>query len=458
MYDGRGERGSTTMSSVAFILRVAATAVALRAVQEHAAAPLAGPPAATRPAAQAESQQFFEEGSRALDQRHPQRAVELLSEAVIRRPDAAAYVLKLAQAYDAAKRGDAAVALLENYVRSFPDATDARIALAALHTRAGRSPRAEALLAPHEPDLPAAGALALADARRADPVLCDETLRRALERFPNDASLWLARVALAASESRWAGALALLRDAKERCGETPELCFQAARAHFELGQLLGATVTRDVPDGQPGRFHGDLLLIERTREPCTYLCAPRASALYQVRRALDAGRDTPDTHLLHARIWRRIGRPQVAYELLKAREAELTDAPFATPEALEVFAGTALDAGRPAESLRFAQRWAALEPARRDQILRDAYLRQAEAANQRGEEAVYLDFLARAARVAPADAELLLRLADANWSAARGAAARDAYEALLRLAPHHPRRATILERLAQLEASRPDRQ
>lgn len=439
------------MGMVAWLFGISAFAAAGGGAQQSRdAAALA---TTTRPAPVAESESLFLEGSRALAAGDAERGVELLSAAVMRRPESSEYVLRLSEAYVAAGRARAALDLLENYAGHYPGSMDVRVGLAALHVRFGRPSRAEELLAERECDLPPRGVLALAEARRGRSEAADAALERGLARYPRDESLWLARIDLAIGESRWAGALKLVREAEARCGETPEQCFRAARAYFELGELLGAAEKRAVPDGTPGRFHGNVLLVERTGESGEYLCAPRESALYQVRRALDGGRDAPETHLLHARVWRRIGRPRVAYELLRAHESELTVAGALAPEALELLAAAAMESGRPAESLRYSRRWAELEPARREAILRDAYLKQAESANERGEEGVYLDFLARAARTAPTDAGLQLRSADANWDAGRREGAREAYLAVLRLAPRHPRRASILERLAQIEGA-----
>ncbi len=112
-------------------------------------------------------------------------------------------------------------------------------------------------------------------------------------------------------------------------------------------------------------------------------------------------------------------------------------------------------AGELPDYLRFERRRAALHPEERQAILFHACLTAAERYNRAGDGKLYAQWLARAARLRPDDEQTLLRLADAEWTAGQSDEAAQHYRRLLSLAPEHPQRGRILERLASTQSNPP---
>lgn len=251
----------------------------------------------------------------------------------------------------------------------------------------------------------------------------------------------------ALEQGRAALALQLLQRAAPGLREQPAGALRAARAYFQLGVLLGEAEVRTVVDGRTGQFAGDFLLVEPRPGPHRFLCCPRASALYQLRAALDGGLDDPTAHLLHARIWHRLGRPEVALAILRARADVLLNA--AGEDVLDTYSEIALEADALADYLRCAALRAARCPERRHTIMRDACLTLAERYGQRGDETLHIEWLRRAVRHQPDETDLWLRLADAEWAAGRTEEATRHYGRVLQASPGHADRGRILQRLAE---------
>ena len=270
----------------------------------------------------------------------------------------------------------------------------------------------------------------------------EKLLAPLVKQHPQNSRLWLSWIDLALHEQRWTTALARI---KEQSGADPELEYRLAQAYFGLGQVLGKAEIRVIPDGRAGRFVDRWLLVE-PRGPKRFLCCPEDSALYQLRRALDAGLDDPAAYLLHARIWRKLGKPKIGFALLKSREAFLLESP--DPVVLETFAQLALAADAPAEYLHYWRLRSACDADRQEKLLGQGYTTVAEYYAQRGEVALHREFCRRALRLEPDNAELTLRLADAEWSSDRQAQAALLYSRVLELNPRHSARSHILERLA----------
>jgi len=281
-----------------------------------------------------------------------------------------------------------------------------------------------------------------------------QTTRSSQPAAPDEGARRLTEINAALAEQRFALALERIHAAPPPMRETPAFQWRAAQAYFNLGAMLGQSEVRTVPGGRAGRFVDRWLLVELQSEPDRFLCCPPESALYQLRQALDAGLDEPAAHVLHARIWQRLGRPQVGLGILKSRAAILLASP--DDAVLKAFADLALDAGALPEYLRYERRRAELHPEQREAILFNACLTAAERYSRAGDEQLYLQWLDRAAHLRPNDVETLLRLADAEWATGRAAQAAPLYRRLLTLSPDHPQRGHILERLADSE-SRPPR-
>lgn len=278
----------------------------------------------------------------------------------------------------------------------------------------------------------------------------ERLLKPGVSRFPEHPGILLTWIDLALAQGQPATALERVQKAVGALGEKPELQFRAALAHFRSGTVLGQAEVRTVPGGRSGQFAGRYLLVEPRDAPDRFLCCPKESALYQLRLALDAGLDQPAAHLLHARIWEALGRPRIGLDVLKARAAVLLSDP--EPGVLEAFSELALRAGALPEYLRFQRLLAQRQPALRNDILFRACLTVAENYSQRGEDRLYREWLYRAARISPNDTGVLLRLADAEWTAGQQPRAAELYRRVLECEPGHRERARILARLAEREA------
>jgi len=409
-------------------------------------------PAASQPASQAVTPacgtSLFEAGCQKLQAGDAAAAVKLLRRAVAKYPERSDYALKLAEAYTLAGQPEAAQRLLENLGALHPRDVSIHLALGRVHARRHAWQAVADTLVPLEQSLETDGVLLLGQAYRqmANHSRATATIRRGLQRFENDERLWLALIDIALDGESYTLAQRRISEATQRIGSSPQLHFRAAQAFFHLGQALGPTAVRDVPGGRAGQFCGRWLLTEKRAEPHRFLCCPKNSALYQLRRALDAGLDEPGAHLLHALIWQQAGRPTIGFAVLKSREAVLLESADSATTA--VFARLALDADALSEFLRYARLRAQRQPEQRDQIMAEAYLAIAERYNERGNNALYAAYLRRALELRPDDARLMLRLADADWAAERHRDAVLGYRRVLERDPRPAEKTRILERLA----------
>lgn len=428
-------------------------ASAFAAIEFVAALAVCAQPAASAPAAPLPpSAALFAEGCRLLAAGQCADAVTTLSNAVAARPDDCPYALKLAEAYACSGRPDAAKGLLSNLHADHPDRTDVALALAQALAHDAEFPRAVAVLIPHEARLDEAGLLVLVAAleRGGQPARAALVARDGLRRLPRSEPLWLARIDQCLNQGRAALALRAIDDARQAIADGGQLSLRAARAYLMLGQALGAAEVRTVPGGRVGHVRDGWLLIDARRARDSFLCCPRASALFEIRRAVDAGLDTPELHCLHARAWAQAGMPERGLQLLKDRAAMLLERP--EPATVRAYLDLALAAGDLEQAPRYALAAAALAPQHRNDILHDAYVRIAEAYNQRGNEPLYVEYLNRALELQPGDVRLSLRLADAEWQAERRGAAVRIYERLLRDHPELGGDQLILQRLADAQA------
>jgi len=375
-------------------------------------------------------------------------AAELLAGVQAADPTQLAALRGMARACAAAGHGAEALACLDQLGARQPGAAAVAMVRAELLALRADWERVTELLGPLEAqlDAPALVLLARGWAQRKQPARATAVLERGLGRHPESEALWLALIDQALEARQEALALRRIDRAERELGPSPQLDLRAAQAYCQLGQPLGQTAVRRVPGGRIGQFAGDWLLLEQRGAPDEFLCCPRQSALYAVRRALDAGVDEPAAHLLHARIWQQAGRPAAGLTILRARETVLLEQ--APSEALALLAELALAAGALPDFLRYTQLQAAREPQRRAQLLYDAYVAAAERYSQRGEEALHRELLRRALELRSEDPALMLVLADALWESGARAEAGLWYRRVLEREPAHPQRRRILERLA----------
>ncbi len=393
------------------------------------------------------AKELFDRGCQALERADTTNAVQLLRRAVAARPDPA-YVCKLAEAFCTASQARNAERVLTIALERNPHALNLHVALARQLT--ARAAFAEAI--PHyraaDECLSPTDYLDLARGYRATdaPRLASNRLDAGVKRHPADRALRAAWINDALDRAQWATALHRIRDSVERLGPCPQYNFYAARAYFHQGTHLGPIRALRVRNGRVGDFARGCLLFRALRGQHAFAACPAESALYQVRKAIDDGLDTPEVHLLHARIWLTVGRADVAHAILESRAAVLLGEPI--DDALALFADVSLARGDLADYLQFMHRRAALDLEKRDDLLFDAYLKLAEAYNARGEEVLFGAFLYRALQLRPHDATLLARVANIEWEAGRERIAAKLYRKLLALDPAHEQRMLALERLA----------
>lgn len=244
------------------------------------------------------------------------------------------------------------------------------------------------------------------------------------------------RHALAAEAFR--ESLALQDDPAVRCA--------LAETYCRLDRALGPLTARWMPNAGPGRrMDGQYVLQPDEHRAGWFLTCSSESAVYQVQAALDAGLDTPDIHLLHARVWLQAGRPDRATAVLQNRADRLPERE--SGEFWHVYGQAALAAGDLETSVRCLEQAVTWDPARFQPTLVDAYQALADRHSRRGDLPAYIDCLEEAGRLAPRDADLHYRLGNAYWEAGRRADAARQWQITLELNPDHPQRARLLEQL-----------
>lgn len=391
-------------------------------------------------------------GAAALRAGHPARAIPLLSRAVARRPEQHDYALTLACAYDANNQTAKADAVWQNLLRVASDDRELRVRFAARLADRDAWPQVAALLADHTTNLPSPGlalhAKALANVH--GPTRGVTFLDDALRERPSATDLWAALAEILIAAGKPALALERLQSAPPGARRAPRVLLQRATARHALGDVLGATRNRTLPDGAVGRFHGAWLVVRPARESAQYVLAPPDAGLTLIRRAIDAGLDTPAAHALHARMWVAAGEPTVAWELLQTHAERILD--NADPDTLALFADVAFAADALDHYLRFARRQAETlqltntTTANRaaQSVLFNAYVNAAKRYNERGDGRMERALLERAVALRQDHPATLLRLADALRELNDPESARRHYQRVLELEPAHPRRAEIL--------------
>lgn len=290
--------------------------------------------------------------------------------------------------------------------------------------------------------------IAAGDFARADTLLTD-----AVAQWPEKPELWRAWVDVALAQHRYTIAADRAQRALTR-HDAPPLHYRLAVAQYHLGEVLGSASEQVVRGGVAGRFErGRLLLLPREGADRFLCCGPDA-AFYHLRLALDGGVDTPAAHLLHARLWAKIGKPEVGLAILEPRLAVLRDPP-ARAELLQALGELHLATGDVDQFLTIARARAAADPDHRDEIMAAACAAVAERYSIAGQPRLHLLWLDRAVREQPDDAALLLRLADAEWAAGARADAVRHYRRLLRACPRHEARRRIVERIGADGAETP---
>ena len=411
-------------------------------------APAAEAPETAAPeAADADAQQLFSDGSDALFQGQYEKAVELLGKAVAADDTKTSYKLHLARAHRYAGDEKKAETILEEILKAAPDHVEAGQVLAEIYTQSQRWDDVVRVLEPlleYRHDYPTYHMLAEAEYNRGEQEKARKHYEEAVKLNPQSASdhyqlgnIYLAGnfFALAAESYQAASRLGI---------DTPVLHYKLGSAYFNLRNYFGRIAVRAVKSGKPGTINGDWYLIEPLPgKEDTFRCAPNASAIYQVAKALADGIEVrADIHVLRANIYLNARRYQQAYDMF----TEI--APTVPDEDKALFhyyhAQAAFGIGRYDEYLSLLQKAIDLDPEAYKSTLVDAYVQVADQHNQAGDLDKYIQFLAQAVAESPRTASLHLKLGYAHEEAQQYDKATAQWRMALDLEPDHPDRMKLL--------------
>ena len=276
---------------------------------------------------------------------------------------------------------------------------------------------------------------------------CVEMLDSALQQWPDDADVWLLLLDIELQRKRYAATLRTCEKAHQALGGHPGIHLRRGQAYLALGAVLGEIQQRKIPSGRVGQFSNRWLVVEKGKRNGTFVCCQEQSALYQVRRALDAGCVEPQAHLLHARIWQSLERPALAWAILQAHESAIVE--LGDAETLETCSALALANDEVGAYLTYERlRAKQVDEAERAPLLQHAYEQVASVYGRSGRVALQAAFLQRAAVLHAPSADLSLQLGDALWSLNKHAEASLWYRRVLEKEPRTSQRDRILSRLA----------
>lgn len=248
-------------------------------------------------------------------------------------------------------------------------------------------------------------------------------------------------------QKQFATALKKIEVASPAVRAMPALWVRSAQAYLGTGEVLGKTRVRKVSQGKSGQIDGNWAVLESRGGDDQFLCAPAASAIYQVQKAINSGLDDCTTQLLLARIWLKANRPEQAWRVLDTHHLELLESP--TPLVLTVFSEAALARGELDLFVHFAVQQADLVPSESENIRFGAYLAAAERFSHRGDAGRYRAFLRKAVEIRGERSDLLLKLADSLWESDEKEQARLYYRRLLEAEPTTAARSRVLARLSE---------
>jgi len=183
--------------------------------------------------------------------------------------------------------------------------------------------------------------------------------------------------------------------------DSPVLRYKLGSAYFNLRNYFGRIAVQTIRSGIAGEINGCWYLIEPVPgRKDTFRCAPEASAIYQIAKAVADGiEDRADIHVLRATIYLNARRYAKAYEMF-------TEIGPTVPEEDQAlfhyyYAQAAFGTGRYDKYLELLREAIKLDAEAYQSTLVDAYLKVAEQHNQAGELPKYIEFLALAVAESP---------------------------------------------------------
>lgn len=405
-------------------------------------------PKAEKPTAE----DLFKQGRDALFKGQYDKAIELLDKAVAADKTKTSYRLHLARAYRYAKKDDQAAKHLEEILKTSPDHVEAGQALGEIYSAAKRWKDVVRVLEPllkYRHDYPTYHMLAEAQYNLEEPEKARKSYEEAVKLNPQSAAdhyqlgnIYLSGNFFALAAESYQAALRLGLD-------SPVLRYKLGSAYFNLRNYFGKIAVRTIRSGKVGTINGSWYLIEpgtaaggRGRKDA-FRCAPEASAVYQVAKALALGiEDRPDIHILRASIYLNARRYASAYEMFTKIGPTVPDEDKAL--FLYYYAQAAFGTGQYDRYLELLKQAIKLDPEAYKATLVDAYVKVADQHNQSGRLEKYIEFLASAVAESPQTASLHLKLGDAYEEAQKPDQAVAQWQMVLDLEPDHPQRMKLL--------------
>jgi tetratricopeptide (TPR) repeat protein len=405
--------------------------------------PKEGKPKPEKPTAE----DLFKQGRDALFRGQYDKAIELLGKAVQADPTKTSYRLYLARAYRYAGKDAQAAEHLEEILKVSPDHVEAGQVLAEIYAAAKRFKDVVRVLEPllkYRHDYPTYHMLAEAQYNLEEPEKARKSYQEAVKLNPQSAAdhyqlgnIYLSGKFFALAAESYQSALRLGLD-------SPVLHYKLGSAYFNLRNYFGKIAERTIRSGKTGTINGAWYLIESVpNRKDVFRCAPEASAIYQVAKAVADGiEERPDIHILRASIYLNARRYAQAYEMF----TKIGPTVPAEDKALFLYyyAQAAFGTGRYDRYLELLKEAIKLDPAAYKATLVDAYLKVGDQYNQSGELAKYLEFVAAAVAESPQTASLHLKLGDAYEEAQQHDQAVAQWQMVLDLEPDHPQRMKLL--------------
>ena len=393
------------------------------------------------------AEDLFKQGLDAFFKGQYDKAVELLEKAVAADKTKTSYRLHVARAYRYAKKDDRAAKHLEAILKTSADHVEAGQALGEIYAAAKRWKDVVKLLEPllkYRHDYPTYHMLAEAQYNLGEPEKARKSYEEALKLNPESAAdhyqlgnIYLAGNFFALAAESYQAALRLGLD-------SPVLHYKLGSAYFNLRNYFGKIVVRTVRSGKSGTISDSWYLIESVPgRKDVFRCAPEASAVYQVAKALADGiEDRPDIRVLQATIYLNARRHAQAYRMFTKIGPTVADEDKALFH--YYYAQAAFGTGSYDRYLALLKEAIKLDPEAYKATLVDAYLKVADQHNQAGRLQKYIEFLAAAVAESPQTASLHLKLGDAHEEALGHTRAVAQWQMVLDLEPEHPQRMKLL--------------
>jgi tetratricopeptide (TPR) repeat protein len=395
---------------------------------------------------ESEAETLFNKGRESLFQGKYDEAVDLLTKAVAADKTKTSYRLYLARAHRYAGNDDLAAANLEDILKASPDHVEAGQMLGELYSAAKKWKDVVRVLEPllkYRHDYPTYHMLAEAQYNLDEKDKARKSYEEAVKLNPQSAAdhyqlgnIYLSGNFFALAADSYQTALRLGLD-------SPVLRYKLASAYFNLRNYFGQIGVQTVKSGAVGTIDGPWYLIEPVPgQKEVFRCAPEASAIYQVAKALADGiEQRPDIHLLRATIYLNAHRYAQAYDLFTTILPTVKE-----DKALfyYYYAQAAFGSGKYDRYLELLEEAIKLDEKAYKAMRVDAYLAVAEQYNQAGDLNKYIEFLTKAVAESPQTASLHLKLGYAYEEVQKYESAIGQWRMVLDIEPDHPQRIKLL--------------